>query len=86
VRINPDDDDLTLLHVLLPPVLPTWTARWALLLRAGQSLLEPRLVTVSGGLQTDSAPHPDRWAAAIESIPPGTCIESGQTPILSEVS
>ena len=63
VGIDPDDD---LLHVLLPPVLvPMWTARWALLLRAGQSLLEPRLVTVTGGPQTDSEPHPNsRWAAA----------------------
>jgi hypothetical protein len=37
---------------------PTWTARWAVLLRAGQSLLEPRLVTAPGGLQTGSVPHP----------------------------
>src|SRR4051794_14912910 len=44
---------------------PWWTARWALLLRAGQSLLEPRLVTVTGGLQTESEPHQNsRWAAA----------------------
>src|SRR4051794_6522311 len=44
---------------------PWWTARWALLLRAGQSLLEPRLVTVTGELQTDSEPHQNsRWAAA----------------------
>ena len=63
VGIDPDDD---LLHVLLPPVLdPMWTARWALLLRAGQSLLEPRLVTVTGGPQTDSEPHQNsRWATA----------------------
>lgn len=67
VGIDPDDDALRMLpHVLLPPVLdPMWTARWALLLRAGQSLLEPRLVTVTGGLQTDSEPHQiSRWAAA----------------------
>src|SRR5680860_107007 len=56
VGINPDDD---LFHVLLPPVLvPKWTARWALLLRAGQSLLEPRLVTVPVGHRTESEPHP----------------------------
>ena len=63
VGIDPDDDAL---HVLLPPVLdPIWTARRALLLRAGQSLLEPRLVTVTGGTQTDSEPHLiNRWAAA----------------------
>ena len=55
-----------LLHVLLPPALdPTWTARWAVLLRAGQSLLEPRLVTVTGGPQTEREPHQNsRWAAA----------------------
>jgi hypothetical protein len=55
-----------LIHVLHPPVLdPMWTARWALLLRAGQSLLEPRLVTVTDGPQTDSEPHQiSRWAAA----------------------
>ena len=36
-----------------------------MLLRAGQSLLEPRLVTVTGGTQTDSEPHQfSRWAAA----------------------
>src|SRR6476660_3693947 len=52
--------------MLLPPVLvPMRTARWALLLRAGQSLLEPRLATVTGGPQTDSEPHQfSRWAAA----------------------
>src|SRR4051812_27151344 len=44
---------------LLPPALvPKWTARWALLLRAGQSPLEPRLVTVPGGRQTEREPHP----------------------------
>ncbi len=67
VGIDPDDHVLRVVaHVLLPPVLdPLWTARWALLLRAGQSLLEPRLVTVIGGLQTDSEPHQNsRWAAA----------------------
>jgi len=48
VGIDPDDD---LFHALLPPVLvPMWTARRALLLRAGQSPLEPRLVTEPDGL------------------------------------
>jgi hypothetical protein len=43
VGIDPDDD---LLLVLLPPALvPMWTARRALLLRAGQSLLEPHLAS-----------------------------------------
>jgi hypothetical protein len=56
VGIDPDDD---LPHVALPLVLvPKWTARWAVLLRAGQSLLEPRLVTAPDGQQTESEPHP----------------------------
>jgi len=56
VGIDPDDDPFP---VLLPPVLvPIWTARWALLLRAGQTLLEPRLVTAPDGVQTESEPHP----------------------------
>jgi len=37
------------------------SARSAVLLRAGQSLLEPRLVTVPGGLQTDGEPHRTSW-------------------------
>jgi hypothetical protein len=59
VGIDPDDDMLDdLCHVLLPPVLiAKWTARWALLLRAGQSLLEPRLVTVTDETQTEREPH-----------------------------
>src|SRR4051794_7027218 len=64
VGIDPDDD---VLHVAAPACARflMWTARWALPLRAGQSLLEPRLVTVTGGPQTDSEPHPfSRWAAA----------------------
>jgi len=34
------------------------TARWASLLRAGQSPLEPRLVTAPDGPQTEIEPHP----------------------------
>jgi len=67
--IDPDDD---VLHVLLPPVLvPIGTARWAVLLRAGQSLLEPRLVTVPGGLQTESEPHPDTGGQPRRELPAG---------------
>ncbi len=82
--INPDDD---LLHVLLPPVrVPIRTARWAVLLQAGQSPLEPRLVTVPGGLQTESEPHPPKQVGSPkESVPPNTWIESGQTPILPPI-
>ena len=71
VRVDPDDD---LLHVLLPPVLvPIGTARWAVLLRAGQSPLEPRLATVPDGPQTESEPHPEAgWAAQMRANPPGT--------------
>ncbi len=62
VGIDPDDDTL---HVLLPPeLLPMWTARWAVLLRAEQSLLEPRLVTAPGGQQSESEPHRRSWWAA----------------------
>ena len=88
VGIHPDDDLLRLFHVLLPPGLdPMWTARWALLLRAGQSLLEPRLVTVTGGPQTDSEPHQNsRWAAAWRAARRTTWTESGQTPVLPESS
>ena len=85
VGIHSDDD---VLHVLLPPGLdPMWTARWALLLRAGQSLLEPRLVTVIGGLQTDSEPHQNsRWAAAWRAARRTPETESGQTSVLPESS
>jgi hypothetical protein len=66
-----------------PPVLvPIWPARWAVLLRAGQPLLEPRLVMVPDGLQTESEPHPKRVGSPEESLPPDTWTESGQTPIL----
>jgi hypothetical protein len=69
VGIDPDDDTL---HVLLPPVLVAkWTARWALLLRAGQSLLEPRLVTVADGTQTDSEPHPRKGWQPHDELPTG---------------
>ena len=84
VRIDPDDD---VFHVLLPPVLvPIGTARWAVLLRAGQSPLEPRLVTVSGGPQTDREPHHERDGQPQRERPAGTWTESGQTSILREVS
>ena len=55
--------------LLLPPVLvPMWSARWAVLLRAGQSLLEPRLVTAPDGQQTAEEPHQrSRWAAHLRA-------------------
>jgi hypothetical protein len=66
---------------------PMWSARWAVLLRAGQSLLEPRLVTVPGGLQTEGEPHRfSWWAAHWRASPPSTWTESGQTPAVRESS
>jgi len=53
------------------------------LLRAGQSPLEPHLVTVTDEQQTMGEPHLQGWAAADESYPPGTWTESGQTPVLT---
>ena len=82
VGIDPDDH---VLHVLLPPVLdPTWTARWALLLRAGQSPLEPRLDTAPGGERKpiESHTHIAEVGSREESLPPSTWTESGRTPVL----
>lgn len=60
------------------------TARRALLLRAGHSHLEPRLVTAPDGLQTDRRATPQtRVGSPLESVPPGTWTESGQTPALA---
>jgi len=56
------------------------------LLRAGQSLLEPRLVTVTNGPQTESEPHLQRVGSRLESFPPDTWTEFGQTPALTESS
>ena len=58
-----------------------------MLLRAGQSPLEPRLVTVPDGPQTEREPHPDlQVGSRMESHPPDTWTESGQTPALPESS
>ena len=56
-----------------------------MLLRAGQSPFEPRLVTVPDGLQTGREPHPIWVGSRVESLPPDTWTESGQTPILSAI-
>ena len=54
-----------------------------MLLRAGQSPFEPRLVTVPDGLQTEREPHLITAVGSREkSLPPDTWTESGQTPIL----
>jgi hypothetical protein len=39
---------------------------------------------VPDGLQTGREPHPSRVGSPVESPPPDTWIESGQTPILKE--
>jgi len=53
------------------------------LLRAGQTPFEPRLVTVPGELQTGREPHPITLVGSrLKSLPPNTWTESGQTPIL----
>ena len=58
-----------------------------MLLRAGQSPFEPRLVTVPDGLQTGREPHPEgRVGSRMESPPPDTWTESGLTPVLTESS
>src|SRR5207342_739572 len=51
VGIDPDDH---VLHGTTPALLEPvkGTARWAVLLRAGQTPLEPHLVTVAGGSQS----------------------------------
>ena len=55
-QMNPD---VQMRHVLLPPVLvPVGTTRWAVLLRAGQSPLEPRLVNGARRAADRSEPHP----------------------------
>jgi hypothetical protein len=46
VGIDPDDHDLHLAHLLTSQLGTSRTTRWALLLRAGQTPLEPLLVTV----------------------------------------
>jgi hypothetical protein len=75
VGIDPDDH---LRHsVLLIHLVPIGTARWAVLLRAGQSPFEPRLVTVPDGLQTGREPHPNWVGSRMKSLPPDTCTESG---------
>jgi len=56
------------------------------LLRAGQSPFEPRLVTVPDGLQTGREPHLRQGVGSrVESPPSDTWTESGQTPILSAI-
>jgi hypothetical protein len=73
---------ITLLPLHLEPI---GTARWAVLLRAGQSPFEPRLVTVPDGTQPEREPHPSGVGSREESLPPDTWTESGQTPMLSAI-
>ncbi len=67
VGIDPDDH---LRHsVLLLHLVPIRTARWAVLLRAGQSPFGPGLVTVPDGLQTGREP-PDNQGGQPRGEPP----------------
>ena len=59
-------DDHLRHSVLLLRIVPIGTARWAVLLRAGQSPFEPRLVTVPDGLQTGREPHPRTGGQPLE--------------------
>jgi hypothetical protein len=61
-----DNDHLRHSVLLLPRV--DRTARRAVLLRAGQSPFEPRLVTVPDGVQTERATPKRRWAAAWRAL------------------
>jgi len=56
------------------------------LLPAGQSPFEPRLVTVPDGLETRRESHTARPVGSrVKSLPPDTWTESGQTPTLSAI-
>jgi hypothetical protein len=58
-----------------------------MLLRAGQSPLEPRLDTAPGGDANRKRATPIKLVGSRkESIPPGTWTESGRTPVLAESS
>jgi hypothetical protein len=57
VGIDPDEDLSPYASTRLT-LVPMWTARWAVLIGAGQSLLAPRLVTAPDGLQTEREPDP----------------------------
>jgi len=58
----------------------------ALLLRAGQSPLEPRTGTVPDGNADRMRATPIlQVGSREESVPPSTWTESGQTPILKEI-
>jgi hypothetical protein len=83
VGIDPDDDQH---HAPAPTCLVTVTTpRWAVLLRAGQSLLEPRPSTRCPARCSPIVSHtePAGWAAA--RVPPSTRTESGQTPDLPTI-
>ena len=62
------------------------TARWAVLLLAGQSLSSHASSTVPDGLQTGREPHQHLVGSREKSPPPDTWTESGQTPILWQSS
>jgi len=45
------------------------------------SPFKPRLVTVPDGMQTEGEPHHKAVGSRVESLPPGTWTESGQTTV-----
>ena len=58
-----------------------------MLLRAGQTPFEPRLVSgARRAADRKRATSANGWAAATRATPPDTWTESGQTPILPKVS
>ena len=68
------------------PSLSVVNAWRALLLRAGQSPLEPRTGTVPDGNADRKRATPIRLVGSrVKSAPPGTWTESGQTPILKGI-
>jgi hypothetical protein len=68
------------------PSLLAENAGRALLLRAGQSPLEPRTDTVPDRNADRKRATPIRLVGSrVKSAPPDTWTESGQTPILKEV-
>jgi len=65
---------------------PVGIARRALLLRAGQSPLEPRLVTAPGGSANRKRATPIRLVGSREkSTPPDAWTESGRTAVLPTI-
>jgi hypothetical protein len=84
VGIDPDEHPR---HRQTPRLIgPAVGAGRALLLRAGQSLREPRPPRWTVGRRPEESHTRHGWAAAMESNPPTTWTECGRTPALPESS